>query len=114
MTKSSVFPYFLSALPLPNCFATEQNTVEASLFVLVKNPIISQAFGWIFKPNFILQLTPVFHVSVHLLTIKISQWARENLCCYRKIFDILIPARPVSAQNGVIFNVSGNFTLFQT
>ena len=33
-TQSSVFPYFLSALPLPKCFTTEQNTVEASLFVL--------------------------------------------------------------------------------
>ena len=25
-------------------------------------------------------------VSVQLLTIKISQWAHENLCCYHKIF----------------------------
>ena len=33
-TQSSVFPRFLSALPLPKCFTTEQNTVEASLFVL--------------------------------------------------------------------------------
>ena len=33
-TKSSVFPHFLSALPLPACFTTEQSTVEASLFVL--------------------------------------------------------------------------------
>ena len=33
-TQSSVFPHFLSALPLPKCFTTEQNTVEASLFVL--------------------------------------------------------------------------------
>ena len=33
-TKSSVFPHFLSALPLPKCFTTEQSTVEASLFVL--------------------------------------------------------------------------------
>ena len=32
-TQSSVFPHFLSALPLPKCFTTEQNTVEASLFV---------------------------------------------------------------------------------
>jgi len=32
--KSSVFPLFLSALPLPKCFTTEQSTVEASLFVL--------------------------------------------------------------------------------
>ena len=30
-TKSSVFPHFLSALPLPKCFTTEQSTVEASL-----------------------------------------------------------------------------------
>ena len=28
------FPHFLSALPLPKCFTTEQSTVEASLFVL--------------------------------------------------------------------------------
>ena len=33
-TKSSVFPHFLSALPFPKCFTTEQSTVEASLFVL--------------------------------------------------------------------------------
>ena len=33
-TKSSVFPHFLSALPLPKCFTTEQSTVEASLFAL--------------------------------------------------------------------------------
>jgi len=33
-TKLSDFPYFLSALPLHNCFTTEQSTVEASLFVL--------------------------------------------------------------------------------
>ena len=33
-TQSSVFPHSLSALPLPKCFTTEQNTVEASLFVL--------------------------------------------------------------------------------
>ena len=33
-TKSSVLPHFLSALPLPACFTTEQSTVEASLFVL--------------------------------------------------------------------------------
>ena len=33
-TKSSVFPHFLSALPLPKCFTTEQSIVEASLFVL--------------------------------------------------------------------------------
>ena len=33
-TKSSVFLHFLSALPLPKCFTTEQSTVEASLFVL--------------------------------------------------------------------------------
>ena len=33
-TQSSVFPHFLSALLLPKCFTTEQNTVEASLFVL--------------------------------------------------------------------------------
>jgi len=26
------FPYFLSALPLPKCFTTEQSTVEAFLF----------------------------------------------------------------------------------
>ena len=32
--QSSVFPHFLSALPLPKCFTTEQSTVEASLFVL--------------------------------------------------------------------------------
>ena len=32
--QSSVFPHFLSALPLPKCFTTEQNTVEACLFVL--------------------------------------------------------------------------------
>ena len=30
----SVFPHFLSALPLPKCITTEQSTVEASLFVL--------------------------------------------------------------------------------
>jgi len=30
-TESSVFPHFLSALPLPKCFTTEQSTVEASL-----------------------------------------------------------------------------------
>ena len=28
-TKSSVFPHFLSALPLPKCFTTEQSTVKA-------------------------------------------------------------------------------------
>ena len=33
-TQSSVFPHFLSALPLPKCFTTEHSTVEASLFVL--------------------------------------------------------------------------------
>ena len=33
-TKSSVFLHFLSALPLPKCFTTEQSTVEASLFAL--------------------------------------------------------------------------------
>ena len=31
-TQSSVFPHFLSALPLPKCFTTEHSTVEASLF----------------------------------------------------------------------------------
>ena len=31
--KSSVFPYFLSVLPLPKCFPTEQSTVDASLFI---------------------------------------------------------------------------------
>ena len=31
-TQPSVFPYFLSAPPLPKCFTTEQSTVEASLF----------------------------------------------------------------------------------
>ena len=30
-TQSSVFPHFLSVLPLPKCFTTEQSTVEASL-----------------------------------------------------------------------------------
>jgi len=33
-TKSSVFHHFLSALPLPKCFTTEQSTVEASFFYL--------------------------------------------------------------------------------
>ena len=33
-TQSSVFPHFLSALPLPKCFTTEESSVEASLFVL--------------------------------------------------------------------------------
>ena len=33
-TQSSVFPHFLSALPLPKYFTTEQSAVEASLFVL--------------------------------------------------------------------------------
>ena len=33
-TQSSVFLHFLSALPLPKCFTTEQSSVEASLFVL--------------------------------------------------------------------------------
>ena len=33
-TQSSVFPNFLSALPLPKCFTTEQTTAETSLFVL--------------------------------------------------------------------------------
>ena len=33
-TQSSVFPHFLSALPLPKCFTTEQSSVEASLFFL--------------------------------------------------------------------------------
>ena len=32
--RSSVFPHFLSALPLPTCFKTEHSTVEASLFLL--------------------------------------------------------------------------------
>ena len=32
-TQSSVFPHFLSAIPLPKCFTAEQSTVEASLFV---------------------------------------------------------------------------------
>ena len=35
-TQSSVFPHFLSALPLPKCFTTEQSTVEASSFVYDK------------------------------------------------------------------------------
>ena len=35
-TQLSVFPHFLSALPLPKCFTTEQSTVEASLFVFDK------------------------------------------------------------------------------
>ena len=30
-TQSSVFPHFLSALPLPKCCTTEQSSVEASL-----------------------------------------------------------------------------------
>ena len=33
-TQSSVFSYFLSALPLPKCFTTEHSAVEAPLFVL--------------------------------------------------------------------------------
>ena len=33
-TQSSVFLYFLSALPLLACFITEQSTVEASIFVV--------------------------------------------------------------------------------
>ena len=33
-TQWSVFPHFLSALPLPECFTTEQSSVEAALFVL--------------------------------------------------------------------------------
>ena len=33
-TQLSVFPHFLSALPLPKCFTTEQSTVKA-LFVLM-------------------------------------------------------------------------------
>ena len=33
-TQLSVFHYFLSALPLPKCFTTEENTVEAPFFVL--------------------------------------------------------------------------------
>ena len=33
-TQSSVFPHFLSVLPLPKYFTTEQSTAEASLFVL--------------------------------------------------------------------------------
>ena len=33
-TQSSVFPHFLSALPLPKRITTEQSTVESSLFVL--------------------------------------------------------------------------------
>ena len=32
--QSSVFLHYLSALPLPRCFTTEQSTVEASLSVL--------------------------------------------------------------------------------
>ena len=32
--KSSVFPHFFSAVPLPKLFTTEQSAVEASLFVL--------------------------------------------------------------------------------
>ena len=31
--KSSVFPYFLSAPPLPKCFITEKSTVEAPLMI---------------------------------------------------------------------------------
>ena len=35
----SCFPlHFFRALPLPACFTTEQNTVEASLFVNYKEP----------------------------------------------------------------------------
>ena len=33
-TQSTVFLHFLSALPLPKCFTTEQSIVEASVFVL--------------------------------------------------------------------------------
>ena len=33
-TQSGVFPHFLSALPLPKCFTTEQSSVEASLLIL--------------------------------------------------------------------------------
>ena len=30
------------------------------------------------------------HVTVRLMTIKISQWLRENLCCYRKTLNWLL------------------------
>ena len=39
-TTSSVFLYFLSALPLPACFTTEQSTVEVSLFVKKYNAVL--------------------------------------------------------------------------
>ena len=37
--QSSVFPYFLSALPLPKCFTTEQtrqSSIVENLFILLR------------------------------------------------------------------------------
>ena len=56
--KWSVSSYFLSALPFPKCFATEQSTIEAFLFCSIikkRTNYFPQEFGLIFKPKFIIQ-----------------------------------------------------------
>ena len=41
-TQSSVFPHFLSALPLPKCFTTEHSTIRGFFICFViNNSIIS-------------------------------------------------------------------------
>ena len=41
-TQSSVFPHFLSALPLPKCFTTEHSTSQGFFICfMIKNSIIS-------------------------------------------------------------------------
>ena len=40
-TKSSVFPHFLSALPLPKCITTAEHSRGFFICVMIKNPIIS-------------------------------------------------------------------------
>ena len=51
-TKSSVSLYYLSGLPLPKCFTTEERTVQAPLFVYDKDFIYFPAHSAnFFQPN---------------------------------------------------------------
>ena len=54
-TGCQVFSFFLSALPLPKCFTTEQGTIEASLLFYDKEsnnfPMHLAQFSKLYFPN---------------------------------------------------------------
>ena len=58
---------------------TDSLKTDVNLFFTIAN-------CQIVRSRSLMRATHRIHVSVHILTMKISQWAPENFCCYRKNF----------------------------